>query len=490
MDVLVRISRGPNICPSVCASRPLLACACVTLARWVRRYCRVSWWCRGTVVALSITRLTSLSWPSPRAPSGNGVRMVQICTVITQTPSRRYHNVRVWKPVPVNGSRVKVKITVCFVRRTRWSISGIFQWLHPLLTGRYFPNADMQVTSICYVKSCLYDFYLNYNSRRTGRCLSMLRACCLSSLLHLNLPLSPNNKKKKTLIPHSSANNISRFYKAIKVWKPKYSCRWCWGFSVSFLYIEANPLLWSYLLPDSGPAPSDWLHSEVGGRYRQEWGVTGGPSSTAGHTQTGNPRLSDQGRSLEPEKFFTESFKKKKKMCKGTHFEKAALPTRNLEPDPNSPADRLCNGTSEAEGSVVLYKALDSRPERQKQHLDTDTLVYQLIINITTELNPFGTTALSLKGCERTIPLFWDWVLTFAAWTSQKEKYCQNNTQSAALWCPKYLLHRQYWKAKSRHTFQIPYWIITAIRNIKSKTGASHYLKQTPLALLVRFMPG
>lgn len=42
VDALVRISRGPNICPSVCASRPLLACAWVTLARWVRRYCRVS----------------------------------------------------------------------------------------------------------------------------------------------------------------------------------------------------------------------------------------------------------------------------------------------------------------------------------------------------------------------------------------------------------------------------------------------------------------
>lgn len=65
---LVRMISGPNMFPSVCESRPLLAC--VTLARCVRRYCRVRRLWRGMLVERSRTRLTSLSWLAATAPSG------------------------------------------------------------------------------------------------------------------------------------------------------------------------------------------------------------------------------------------------------------------------------------------------------------------------------------------------------------------------------------------------------------------------------------
>lgn len=75
----VQISRGPKIFPSVFVSRPLLACAWVTLARCVRRYCRVRRWWRGTVVEFSSTRLTSLLWLPATAPSERGINVVNNC---------------------------------------------------------------------------------------------------------------------------------------------------------------------------------------------------------------------------------------------------------------------------------------------------------------------------------------------------------------------------------------------------------------------------
>lgn len=133
----------------------------------------------------------------------------------------------------------------------------------------------------------------------------------------------------------------------------------------------------------------------------------GCPSSTAGHTPTGSPRLSAQGRSLEPQSSYKIS-QRKEKHVKNRDTVRETPPSRNLEPNPNSPANRLYTGTSEAEESAVLYKALDSRPGRRRQRLSTDTLVYQLIINITAELNQFGTTDASSTGCDRTIPPFGD----------------------------------------------------------------------------------
>lgn len=99
---------------------------------------------------------------------------------------------------------------------------------------------------------------------------------------------------------------------------------------------------------------------------------------------------------------------KKRKRCKEPGHGSGNTSSISESTDPNSPANRLYTGTSEAEESAVLYKALDSRPGRRKQRLNTDTLVYQLVINITAELNQFGTTEASLTGSERTIPPFWD----------------------------------------------------------------------------------
>lgn len=112
----------------------------------------------------------------------------------------------------------------------------------------------------------------------------------------------------------------------------------------------------------------------------------GDPLGTAGHTQTGNPHLSDQGRSLEP--------RNRNRNLKQNTFLKAAQPTWNLQPDPNSPEHRLYTGTSGTGDSVVLYKALDSRPGRDNNSVcgeNTVTLLYRLIINMTVELNQFGT---------------------------------------------------------------------------------------------------
>lgn len=104
---------------------------------------------------------------------------------------------------------------------------------------------------------------------------------------------------------------------------------------------------------------------------------------TTGHTQTGNPHLSDQGRPLKP---------RNRNLNQNT-FLKAAQPTQNLQPDPNSPEHRLYTGTSGTGASVVLYKALDSRPggDNSVCGKNTVTLLYQLTINMTAEPNHFGT---------------------------------------------------------------------------------------------------
>lgn len=155
-------------------------------------------------------------------------------------------------------------------------------------------------------------------------------------------------------------------------------------------------------------------------------------------------------------------------------FLKAAQPIRNPGRDPNSPEHRLYTGTSGTGESVLLYKASDSRPGRDNGSAcgrNTVTLLYQLIIDTTAERRPLAHDRLVLLGLGKDHPHYCCWINPPRGESS-------------------YLSYQPAPLEKSRHTFQILPWIISAIRNIKAKTGASRYFKQTPLALLARFMPG
>lgn len=105
----------------------------------------------------------------------------------------------------------------------------------------------------------------------------------------------------------------------------------------------------------------------------------GDPLGTTGHTQTGSPHLSDQGRCLKP---------RTRNLNQNT-FMNEAQPTQN----PNSPEHRLYTGTSGAGESLVLYKALDSRPggDNGVWGKNTVTLLYQPAINVSAEANQSGT---------------------------------------------------------------------------------------------------
>lgn len=129
----VRISRGPKIFPSVCVSRPLLACAWVTFDRCVRRYCKVRQWWRGMVVEFSRTRLMSLSWLPATAPSASNKGIKD--KIFQKEIFVKKDKISVANVCP----REKVlclwwsQIMVGFVQR-RISISRMPQWAHPLLT--------------------------------------------------------------------------------------------------------------------------------------------------------------------------------------------------------------------------------------------------------------------------------------------------------------------------------------------------------------------
>lgn len=208
------------------------------------------------------------------------------------------------------------------------------------------------------------------------------------------------------------------FCKLIQVWKHIYAKKASirskflvllyFAITSLILMTVLKKAVWTHLLPDSGPAASDWLQLEAGGRYRQEWGVTGDPLGTAGHTRTGTPHLSEQGRSLQP-----RNTNKNSKRDQNT-FLKAAQPIRILQPVPNSPEHRLYPGTSGPGESVALYKALDSRPGRDNSSVcgkNTVTLLDQLIINDRRAESVWHMTVLSLQGCERTIPQILIWLV-------------------------------------------------------------------------------
>lgn len=155
----------------------------------------------------------------------------------------------------------------------------------------------------------------------------------------------------------------------------------------------------------------------------------GDPLGTAGHTRTGNPRLSGQGRSLEP-----RDRNRIRNLNQNTSL-KAAQPTRNLQPDPKLTGAQAVHRDIWTWRICAPVQGLGLQTwERQQQDLWKEISHNPLSADHQCDRRSesiWHMTVLSLKGCEGTVLLFPDENLTFAGLTLQKEKYHNANPDGA-----------------------------------------------------------